>query len=222
MNKILIYILLASVVFASCKKNFIDLKPKSTASVDDVYKTDKDFHDAVVGIYATLRNQYEDFWIFGDLRADDSWHALGNDAFLVSVNTFSMSSSANLMISSWRNYYEIVNRANMVLSKIADADPAVVTHKDQYVAEAEFLRAFAYFDMVRIWGDVPLVTKPISIGEGYMTAREKVATIYNDLIIPAQLHAQSKLPTAYTGAHVARPPTGAAAARQSCRRAAAK
>ena len=212
MNKILIYILLASVVFASCKKNFIDLKPKSTASVDDVYKTDKDFHDAVVGIYATLRHQYEDFWIFGDLRADDSWHALGNDAFLVSVNTFSMSSSANLMISSWRNYYEIVNRANMVLSKIADADPAGVTHKDQYVAEAEFLRAFAYFDMVRIWGDVPLVTKPISIGEGYMTAREKVATIYNDLIIPDLLDAESKLPAAYTGADVGRPTKGAAAA----------
>src|ERR1700754_3551027 len=121
MKKIFVYILLFSLLSISCKKSFITIKPISTASVDDVFKTDKDFHDAVVGIYATLRNQYQDFWIFGDLRADDSWHALGNDAFLVSVNTFSMSSSADLMINSWRNYYNMINRANMVLSKIGRA-----------------------------------------------------------------------------------------------------
>ncbi len=212
MKKIVAYILLICIFFVSCKKSFITITPNSTASVDDVFKTDKDFHDAVVGIYATLRNQYEDFWIFGDLRADDSWHALGNDAFLVSVNTFSMSSSADLMISSWRNYYNMVNRANMVLSKIADADPAVIPNKDQYVAEAKFLRAFAYFDMVRIWGDVPLITKPISIAEGYKAPREKAATIYSQLILPDLLDAESKLPAKYGGADVGRPTKGAAAA----------
>lgn len=211
MKAILKYILLASVFFTSCKKSFIELKPISTASVDAVYKTDKDFHDAIVGIYATLRNQYQDFWIFGDLRADDSWHALGNDAFLVSVNTFSMSSSAPLLINSWRNYYNMLNQANMILSKIAEADQAVITKKDQYVAEAKFLRAFAYFDMVRIWGDVPLVTQPISIEEGYKAPREQVAKIYSDLIIPDLLDAESKLPSSYTGVDVGRPTKGAAA-----------
>ncbi len=212
MKKILIYLLFVSLLSPSCKKSFIELTPISTASVNDVYKTDKDFQDAVVGIYTTLRNQYQDFWIFGDLRADDSWHALGNDAFLVSVNTFSMSSSASLMINSWRNYYKMIERANMVLSKIADADPAVVKNKDQHIAEAKFLRAFAYFDLVRIWGDVPLITAPINIAEGYKTPREKVAKIYSDLIIPDLLDAQSKLPPKYTGVNVGRATKGAAAA----------
>ena len=211
MKKILAILVLVS-IFASCKKSFITIKPESTASVDDVYKTDKDFHDAVVAMYATLRNQYQDFWIFGDLRADDSWHALGNDAFLVSVNTFSMSSSANLMISSWRNYYAMINRANMILSKIDGLDVATIPNKNQYVAEAKFIRAFAYFDMVRIWGDVPLITKPISIAEGYKAKREKAATIYSQLIIPDMLDAETKLPAKYGGADVGRPTKGAATA----------
>lgn len=204
--------MIAAIFSMSCKKSFITSTPISTASVDDVYKTDKDFHDAVVAIYATLRNQYQDFWIFGDLRADDSWHALGNDAFLVSVNTFSMNSSASLMINSWRNYYSIINRANMVLSKIDGKDATTIPNKAQYIAEAKFLRAFAYFDMVRIWGDVPLIMKPNTIAEGYKAKREKVATIYSQLIIPDMIAAENALPAKYTGADVGRPTKGAAAA----------
>lgn len=212
MKKIL-YIFLSSTLFTvSCKKEFIERAPISTVSVDAVYKTDKDFQDAVLGVYSVMRNQYQDFWIFGDLRADDSWHALGNDAFLVSVNTFSMNSSAALMINSWRNYYSMVNRANQVLSKLAETDAAVVPNKDRHIAETKFLRALAYFDLVRIWGDVPLVTAPITIDEGYKRGREKVATIYNTVIIPDLLDAESKLPLKYTGVDVGRATKGAARA----------
>ncbi len=120
MKKLFTILFASFFLMTSCKKDFITSAPISTVSVEAVYKTDKDFQDAVLGVYAVLRNQYQDFWIFGDLRADDSWHALGNDAFLVSVNTFSMNSSANLMINSWRNYYSAINRANLILS-IAEA-----------------------------------------------------------------------------------------------------
>ncbi len=210
MKKLLNVILALSFLMISCKKEFIELAPISTAGVDAVYKTDKDFQDAVLGIYSVLRNQYQDFWIFGDLRADDSWHALGNDAFLVSVNTFSMNSGANLMINSWRNYYSAVNRANLVLSKIAGADPAIIKNKERHIAEARFLRAFAYFDMVRIWGDIPMPTNPISISDGYKLVRTKTDKIYTDIIIPDLLFAESKLATKYTGSDVGRATKGAA------------
>lgn len=212
MKKLLTIFLLSSFLMISCKKDFIESAPISSASVEAVYKTDKDFQDAVLGVYSVLRNQYQDFWIFGDLRADDSWHALGNDAFLVSVNTFSMNSSANLMINSWRNYYSVINRANLILSKIAQADPELVKNKDRHIAEAKFLRAFAYFDLVRIWGDVPLNTAPISIAEGYKKGREKADKIYNDLIIPDLLEAEAKLPAKYNGMDVGRVTKGAAKA----------
>jgi len=210
MKKMLILLVASSLWMISCKKDFIYLTPISTASVDAVYKTDKDFQDAVAGIYSVMRNQYQDFWIFGDLRADDSWHALGNDAFLVSVNTFSMSSSANLMINSWRNYYKMISRSNLVLDKIATTDAAVVKNKDRHTAEARFLRALAYFDLVRIWGDVPMPTTTISIDDGYKLSREKVQKIYNDVIIPDLIYAESKLPLKFTGTDVGRVTKGAA------------
>ncbi|MVM28570.1 RagB/SusD family nutrient uptake outer membrane protein [Spirosoma sp. HMF4905] len=212
MKKIACLVLFVSMLTMSCQKDFIELNPISTVSVDAVYKTDKDFQDAVVGVYSMLRNQYQDFWIFGDLRADDSWHALGNDAFLISVDKFNMNSDAALMISSWRNYYSAISRANLILSKIESADPAVVTNKDRHIGEAKFLRAFAYFDLVRIYGDVPLNTKPTTIEEGYTKTREKVDKIYDDLIIKDLLEAEAKLPAKYTGVDVGRATKGAAKA----------
>lgn len=200
--------LTTAVWFASCS-DFIELDPISTASVDAVYKTDKDFQDAVAGTYAVLRDQYQDFWIFGDLRADDSWHALGNDAFLVSVNTFAMPSSADLMIRTWRNYYGAINRANLVLDKIESADETVVKNKARHIAEAKFLRALSYFDLVRIYGDVPMITKPITIGEGYSASRASVDKIYAEVIIPDFLAAEA-LPATYGGADVGRATKGAA------------
>ena len=193
----------------ACKKDFIELQPISTASVDAVYKTDKDFQDAVLGIYSVVRNQYQDFWIFGDLRADDSWHALGNDAFLVSVNTFSMNSSANLMINSWRNYYSAINRANLVIDRL-NAAGSSIANKDRHMAEAKFLRAFAYFDLVRIWGDIPMPITPISIDEGYKLPRTKADKVYSDVIIPDLQFAESKLALKYTGADMGRVTKGAA------------
>lgn len=212
MKKIACLVVFASMFTLSCQKDFIELNPISTVSVEAVYKTDKDFQDAVVGVYSMLKNQYQDFWIFGDLRADDSWHALGNDAFLISVDKFNMNSDAALMISTWRNYYSAISRANLILSKIEGADPAVVTNKDRHIAEAKFLRAFAYFDLVRIYGDVPLNTKPTTIEEGYTKVREKVDKIYDDLIIKDLLEAEAKLPAKYTGVDVGRATKGAAKA----------
>lgn len=212
MKKILTAIIIVFISMVSCKKDFIQLAPLSSPIVDAVYKTDKDFQDAVVGIYAVLKNQYQNFWQFGDLRADDSWHALGNDPSLMAVDQFTLNSSSGILISTWRNYYSVINRANLVLAKIETADPTIVTNKDQYIAEAKFLRAFAYFDLVRIFGDVPLVMAPISIDEGYKTSRESVENIYNQLIIPDFLDAESKLPVSYSGSDVGKATKGAARA----------
>ena len=62
---------LTALLMVSCK-SFIEVPPVSTVSVDALYKTDKDYQDAVVAAYNTLQLQYQDFWIFGDMRGDDA------------------------------------------------------------------------------------------------------------------------------------------------------
>ncbi|MEJ7829607.1 MAG: RagB/SusD family nutrient uptake outer membrane protein [Segetibacter sp.] len=207
-----IYIILALMVagFISCKKDFIELTPESTVSVDVLYKTDKDFQDAVIGIYSNLRPQYLNFWRFGDLRADDTKFGLAFQLDDARIDNFTSDNSDAVLASSWRNYYSIIFRANKVLNTIETADPAVVTNKDRHKAEAEFLRALAYFDLVRIFGDVPLITKDITIPEAYKQTREKVSNIYNQVIIKDLQDAETKLPIKYTGNDIGRATRGAA------------
>ncbi len=203
-------IVVLSILSISCGKKFIDLPPISSVSVDVVYKTDKDFLDALTATYNTLQQQYQNFYIFGDIRGDDSWQAIYKNNSQSYSDAFVTNSSDGLMNSTWQNYYQAIFRINTILEKIKAADVSVVKNKDRYIAEAKFLRALSYFDLVRIFGDVPMITTPITIEEGYKTGREKVDVIYNQVIIPDFLDAETGLPLKYTGADVGRPTKGAA------------
>jgi starch-binding outer membrane protein, SusD/RagB family len=212
MKKIISVGTLASLLLLlSCKKDFIELDPISTVSTDALYKTDKDFKDAVIGIYGVYQNQYQNMWLFGDMRGDDSWDELVKGT-AAAMDNFTINNDDPVINSTWLNYYTIINRANLVLAKIADVDVAVVKNKEGYAAEARFLRALAYFDLVRIYGDVPMVTTLSTIEESYKSGREKTATIYEQIIIPDLLAAEAQLPPKFTGSDMGRATKGAAKA----------
>lgn len=198
--------------FLGCGDRFIELIPRSTVSTELLFKTDKDFQDAVIGCYRTLQVQYQNFWVFGDVTADDSEQQLAKSNAQYLIDRFIIETDNTLIRDTWRNYYRLINRANTILDKIADTDPAVVTNKDRHIGEAKFLRALAYFDLVRIFGAVPMVTTEITIEESYRLKREDTDRIYDDVIIGDLLDAESKLPTDYTGANVGRATKGAAKA----------
>lgn len=209
MKKILYFIALP--LLMACSNNFIELTPLSTVSIDLLYKTDNDFRDAVIGGYNTLQTQYRDFYIFGDVRADDSEiQVVKTDAWSDS-DLFIINGSSGIINTTWRNYYIVISRMNMVLSKIEEADPSIVTNKNRHIAEAKFLRAFSYFDLVRIFGDVPLVIKPITTQESYEIPREKTDAVY-DFIINDLLSIEQDLPAEYSGSDVGRVTKGAAKA----------
>src|SRR5688500_11872868 len=150
-------------------------------------------------------------WLYGDMRGDDSWDELVKGT-AAAMDNFTINNDDGVINGTWRNYYSIINRANMLLFKIDKADPAEVIRKDVYVAEAKFLRALAYFNLVRIFGDVPVVTTPITIEEGYKSGRVPVAKVYSDVIIPDLMAAENALVTKHTGSDVGRATKGAAKA----------
>ncbi|MDR2914850.1 MAG: RagB/SusD family nutrient uptake outer membrane protein [Tannerella sp.] len=206
MKRIIYFIV--PIVLTACSNDFINLLPPSTVSTDLLYKTDKDFQDAIIGGYNVLQSQYRDMYIFGDVRADDSeiqvvktdaWS--DSDLFIINANNGTIS-------NTWRNYYSCIYRMNMVLSKIEEVDPAVVINKNRHIGEARFLRALAYFDLVRIFGDVPLLTVPIDIQEARQTTRTNVDAVY-DLIISDLSSIEGFLPAGYSGSDVGRVTIGA-------------
>jgi hypothetical protein len=208
--KKIFYLLIASVLVASCKKEFIELQPESTVSVDVVYKTDKDFQDAVTAAYNTLQTQYQNFWKFGDLPGEDIQEDIPNQFENVAMDQFNSNSRLSIIQTSWQNYYRMINRANLILARIEQADAAVVVNKNRHIGEAKFLRALAYFDLVRLFGDVPMLTEPVTVEDAYGKVREKTDRIYDEIIIKDLQDAETKLAPSYTGANVGRPTRGAA------------
>jgi hypothetical protein len=204
-----IIVIISVLTMSSCGKSFIERPPVSSVTIDVLYKTDKDFQDAVIGTYQALRNQYANMWQFGDLRGDDAWIQVSNQPSSTAVDVFSINSSDALLSNTWANYYIVINRANNIITKIQNAEVSVVKNKDRYIGEAKFLRAIAYFDLVRIFGDVQLITNVPSAEEVLATPRTAVAKVYSDLIIPDLLDAGTKLPMVYTGTEVGRATKGA-------------
>lgn len=210
MKKKIFIIILAPILYGSCKKEFIDIQPITSVDVRAVYKTDNDYKAAVLGSYRALADQYQNFWQFADLRADDGEAQAYKGNEFDFVNDFTLDNSAGLLNNSWRNYYLIISRANTVLQNIEGAKMEVVKNKEIYIGEVKLLRALAYFDLVRIFGDVPAITSVITEEESYGIKRTPVEKIYKDIIIPDLLQAEAKLPKTYATADRGRATSGAA------------
>lgn len=211
MKKLICIIILTSTLFGSCQKSFIELLPESTVTIDVLYKTDKDYADALIGIYTLYQGIYDgNYEYISELCGDDMEHQWATESIAVRLDYFTYTNDESMIRDYWRNHYSLINRANLLLAKIDKADQAVVTHKDRYIGETKFLRALAYFNLVRVFGDIPIVLTPITFEESYKAARQSVDKVYTDVIYPDLLDAESKLPVKYTGADVGRATQGAA------------
>lgn len=192
------------ITLMSCSEDFINLQPTDTVGVDNLYETDSDFNDAINGCYSGLADVYLTWWWYGDLRGDDSYDELVKDHSVFDLFTLDVNNGT--ISSSWRDWYIVVSRVNEVLAQIEDKD---ITNKNSYIGEAKFIRALAYFNLVRIFGDVPMITNPVTSTEAYSIPREPLANIYNTVIIPDLLAAENALPVSYSGPLIGRATKGA-------------
>ena len=194
MKKVFNYIIIGSLTLsaASCKRDFVDLKPKD-AFVDAVYfKQPGDFKSFATNFYGKLPG-----WDFGtmDNNSDLSANANGT-GYDIGHGTITTSTSANWDYSGIRN-------SNILLSKAAAYTGA--GDISQYVAEAYFFRAFAYFNLLKTYGGVPIITSVLEVNSPELFAPrnsryEVMKQILADLdqAIP-KLPAEQNIPAADKG-----------------------
>ena len=195
-----------TLISSSCNKDFINIPPVSSVSTDALYKTNSDFLGAMIAVYNTFQSQQGANFRFDDLPGDDAWDELRKNPNF-SYDTFIVEPQDGNLSSAWNNYYAIISRCNIILDKVAGTS---ITQKDQFIGEAKFLRSLAYFQLLRMFGDVPMITKPITIEEGYKTGRTAKATVFSTVVVPDLIDAAAKLPVTWTGSSVGRPTQGAA------------
>lgn len=209
--------LLSVIVFitmiTSCK-DFLDLKPISSTTMATFYDSPEDFDQAVIGTYANLKNVYTFgyYLLLGDLRADNTSMQVpgaGQETNKREIDSFDLDPTNRNLSSIWSESYRTLQRANGVLTNINRLD-FDQTLKSQYTGESQAVRALIYFNLVRIFGDVPLVTSSeADISASYDTPRSPVAEIYNQIVADLT-SAIPLLPDSYSGSESGRVTKGAA------------
>jgi hypothetical protein len=216
LNKFLL--LSAVVIFVtmpSCKKSFLDVPPQGQQPSQQFWKSESDATKAVTAMYGNLREWKQVAFApiaIESLGSDDT--EKGSDpsdaTFMNKFDNFTATATEGQILDFWTGQYQEVNLANQVIDNVPLIEMDA-TLKTRYVAEAKFLRAYAYFRLVRAFGDVPLrlhVPKDATEYNIPRTAKEQVyAAIEQDLN-----DAASVLPATYAAKDIGHATKGAALA----------
>jgi hypothetical protein len=147
--------------FGSCKK-YLDQEPENSLTGDDFFKTEADANAAIMGVYDALQACADKFITWGEFRADLVSPLTNNDITYPYYQLF----ENNRPASVWSQPYNLIGRANIVIEKvpgIPKLDSRFTREESNaIVAEALYLRALAYFYLVRTFKEVPLVLQPPS------------------------------------------------------------
>lgn len=191
--------ILCLIALASCKKSFLDVKPTSSITSGSFYLSQQDIQQAVNGVYAGLRDwPVGVYWYLSEVRSKNYYVTFdGAQRDWYDFSNFSDNSSDQTLHDTWQSLYRMINRANQVLEKIDNVAFNSSSLKTQYKAEVRFLRAFAYFQLVRLWNKVPLVDHVITPSEAVKIKQASPDDIYK--FISSELNSvKDSLPPKYT------------------------
>lgn len=170
-----------------CIEDVLDKEPVSSFSAEGFYKTTSDAQAGVYGIYDAVQSAFRiNFAYWGEGRADNVKTEQSGEGLVLTQNNLNETASS----ADWSDLYRVVSRANYAIKYIPNVYEADDAAGNQLIGQARALRALAYFYLVRIWGDVPLILEPYtSIAQDiFMEKTDKALVldqIENDLVFAA-------------------------------------
>jgi len=201
------------VVLGSSCDDFLIEEPKSDLSSAEIFGTEAGLTVGVNGIYesfyAIWRNR--EHYMVCDLTTDDMDYQGGNSR-RIEYNKHTQTPQNSRIERNWDRHYDGINRANTMIEGIPDA-PLNDEFKNQKLGEALFLRGNLYFDLVRIYGNVPLVVTASKSEDDFFVSNTPARETFDQIIIDFET-AMDLLPNqdTYSGADIGRVGKGTAAA----------
>ncbi|MBD0255426.1 MAG: RagB/SusD family nutrient uptake outer membrane protein, partial [Cytophagales bacterium] len=183
-------------------QSYLDVTPVSVANVNAFYKTREDAVVATNAVYNALQEPHrEALWLLGEVLSDNT-----EDPNL-DIDNFAFDANDGTVTNAWRYHYLGITRANTVLNRLPGIrmDESL---RNRLMLEARFLRAYFYFNLVRLFGDVPLVTAEVAGLPDDHPARASREAVYAQII--DDLVAAEALPDAYPSTEAGRATRGAA------------
>lgn len=187
-------------VLSSCSDLILDQKPYSALTQSSFFQTAADAEAAILACYDALQGDEVRRIAWGDARADNlkiPLEAIGaTDPAMLEFQQDNISSSNGN--GNWAKFYNGINKVNNVLAQVPTIkSPTITTVKNRIMGEGYFLRAFLYFDLVRIWGAVPLIIEPtLSLDKDLQPSRIPADKVLEQVIADLK-QAETLLPLAY-------------------------
>jgi hypothetical protein len=167
----------------ACKDSFLELKPRGTDLEDNYYRNRQEAYNGLVAIYDVVgyqSNSYTTKILATSAASDDHYAGGGGSSDLPNLQAWSnytIDPAVGPQEDLWRRNYMGINRANILLSKLPDISMDE-NEKARFEAEARFLRAYFYFDLIRYFRNIPLIDHPLAGDELYEVAQVSPAEIY--------------------------------------------
>ncbi|MEX6688196.1 RagB/SusD family nutrient uptake outer membrane protein [Danxiaibacter flavus] len=189
------------ILLSSCKKSFLEQTNPNSVTIPQFFTSETDVLLALNGCYQSLRSNScigEESDLYTDQRSDDTGtnDNQSNAGEPFQFNNFSLLPTNTYLKSHWIALYQSISRCNVLLSNIDKVQFASDSTKKQYIAEAKFIRAYIYFQLVRKWGDIPMTTEALSTPEQVTasTFRAKTPDVFAQIIADLHDAAVSNLP----------------------------
>jgi hypothetical protein len=208
------FLLITILVLAgtACNKDYLDKVPLSGPSDQSFFTSQEELILAVNGIYSSMAISPSDGMPYNttiDATTDINWDR--NTSGLQAIGRGNQDSNSDYAASLWSSFYKLIARCNFILDnaeKVKDVTtPAIYARS---IAEARFGRAYAYQNLIELYGGVPLVTKILALNEAQLprNTKEEVLTF----VLNEFEEASKDLPVTYAAADVGRATRGAALA----------
>jgi starch-binding outer membrane protein, SusD/RagB family len=164
---------------SGCKK-YLDQVPENALTREEFFKTEADANAAITGVYDALQACHDEFLRWSEFRADLIQATSALDA--VYLQSFDNTNA----ISVWTDPYRLIARANIVIEKVPEIPAFDIRftedESNKIVGEALFLRALAYFYLVRAFNEVPLILEaPSSDAVDFLKPKVSADSVYNQI-----------------------------------------
>ena len=177
----------------ACKKEFLDINPLVGSTEANYYQTAADAQAAIVACYNPLQQEVTNIqgsselsahfrWYFGDIVSDDAikgGSGDGDEPQLFLFENFQGNGSSKLVLGEWQAAYKGIAYCNLALARIPEIDMDEAL-KARFLAEAKFIRAYWYMNLVTMFGGVPLVLEPLAPSE-YQQPRATATAIWDQI-----------------------------------------
>ena len=161
-----------SLTSISCNDSYIeDVQNSGAFDTENYFKNEQQCFSSLVSVYDVLRKYsggFENTVTFFNAGSDDFYSGGGSStdgAGIQGINDYSLNPNT-MPASYWKDYYQGIARANLLIQKAPGAEMDE-TVKKRFIAEAKVLRSLYYFELVRMFGNIPLILEPISATDDY-------------------------------------------------------